>query len=479
MSDAFLGIDLGTSSVKAVLVRDGIVTERSSAPYPRQDCDGMYEGLKAALFQISSKMDICGVSLSSQTGTYIVNHQHMIPWNSAEGIEEMKEIREKYPSERFLCEIGMNHPPLYSFPLPRLLYSKRKYKTITSFCQLKDLICEKLTGNNVSEPYTWRGLSHAEKCTYSSFFLQELGVDEQILPKLITPQSAAGNITRKGSKETGLPEGIPVFVGLNDFFAALFGMGMTKKGDWFDISGSSEHLGRIEEGVLENSSLISCPYLTGCIHYGVTASTGAALEFGRTVFPEITENRLSEKLIRESPIFLPYLKGRRSPNPIPGASGSFHGIRDMCRSEHMAYAVLEGVVFSLYHIYETILQESDSALQPGKITLPGGTSSPREKHPGIVRLCGGSSVNPVLNRLKAELFDREIHLMKDKDASAFGAALTAMIGAGMLSGTEEAAGLCRTGEVIEPEGGMRELLLERYRKYLECTRYAEYMKEGD
>ena len=57
--------------------------------------------------------------------------------------------------------------------------------------------------------------------------------------------------------------------------------------------------------------------------------------------------------------------------------------------------------------------------------------------------------------------------MQEKDASAFGAALQAMIGAGALPGASTAAGLCHTGKVIYPGIGIRGLLIERYQKYLE------------
>lgn len=450
MSEDFLGIDLGTSSVKTVLLRDGRVVQKSAAPCDTQDPEGWTGAIREALRKIPGRSRITAAGLSSQTGTYIVNEKYILPWSGKEGQKELAEIRERFTRRVFCEEIGMNHPMLTSYPLPKLLYSLRNIGNLSSFCQPKDLLYEYLTGSRVSDPYTWRGLANVETGTYSSFMLDVLGIPKEILPPLVRPWDCAGVVTLKAARKTGLPEGIPVYTGLNDYFAALLGMGVSIPGDWFDITGTSEHVGRIENSLLPDTGLISGPYLEGYVHYGVTASTGAALSFGRKVFgQEPAWEDLTEDWIRKAPVFRPYLKGRRSPDADPGATGSFTGIRSGCTAAHMAYSVLEGVAFSLYHIYGKILQEA------GEMQSAGG-----------IRLCGGASVNPVLNHLKAELFGSELWMMEEKDASALGAALAAMIGEGALAGPEEASSLCRVSKVIRPEGELTSLLEERYRIYL-------------
>ena len=451
MGNVFLGIDLGTSSVKMVLVKDGRVVQKSTAPCDSQDPEGWIRSIRDALKQISGRSRITAAGLSSQTGTYIVNEKYILPWSGKEGQEELKEIRERFTKRIFCEEIGMNHPSLTSYPLPKLLYSQRNIGSLSSFCQPKDLLYEYLTGSRVSDPYTWRGLASIETGTYSSLLLDALGIPKEILPPLVRPWDCAGVVSSQTARKTGLPEGIPVYAGINDYYAALLGMGVSIPGDWFDITGTSEHIGRIENRMLPDTGLVSGPYLEGNVHYGVTASTGAALSFGKKVFgPEPLWEDLTEEWIKKAPVFRPYLKGRRSPEADPLATGSFIGIRAGCTSAHMAYAVLEGVVFSLYHIYETIVREA------GEMQSSGG-----------IRVCGGASVNPLLNHLKAELFGQELWMMEEKDASAFGAALCAMIGEGALAGPEEASSICRVSKVIHSEGALGSLLEERYQMYLE------------
>ncbi|MBQ9065312.1 MAG: hypothetical protein IJ123_07695 [Blautia sp.] len=524
MNEAFLGIDLGTSSVKAVLVSGGRSVQQSSAAYPSQDMEGYKAAVVKALDGISGKDGIAAVGLSSQTGTYVVNDKYILPWKGKEGMQELLEIKNKYSREVFLRETGMDHPELTSYPLPKLLYGKRKLGEIRSFCQLKDMICEMLTGKKVSDPFTWRGLANTGTCVYSDFLLEALGINKEILPPLMTPWDIAGKVTPAAERETGLRAGTPVYTGLNDYFAALLGIGAVNYGDWFDITGTSEHLGCIEKGIISDTQLISGPYITGFVHYGVTASTGDALSFGRRVFAEQTgTERLTEEHIRNAPVFLPYLSGRRSPCPDPGALGSFNEIRGSTGPEDMAYSVLEGVAFSLYHIFDTVEKESsiestadrnrsremtvgpeekrhlrnEDTCRPGEADRKsngdncgpgeadrksngdncgsgeaerksnGDNCRPDENDRKAIRVCGGAAVNPVLNRLKAELFGAPLLLMEEKNASAFGAALAAMIGEGAAADLSEVREMCRISDVIYPEGKLRDVLMERYRRFLE------------
>ena len=68
-----------------------------------------------------------------------------------------------------------------------------------------------------------------------------------------------------------------MYIGLNDYYASLLGMGVQKDGEMFDISGTSEHLGVIGKELKLDSELVCGPYLYENVHYGVTASSGANL----------------------------------------------------------------------------------------------------------------------------------------------------------------------------------------------------------
>ena len=286
MNKSVIGIDLGTSSVKILqLFRDG-TKAISRASYKEISQEGWWNAIRRALAKLELD-SVEAISLSSQVGTYIVNDSEVISWNSGIGKEEVSEIKKKYEPEIFLKEISMVHPNIVSYPIPRLKYIKEHFKNIESICQPKDFICEQLTGKRVTDQYSWRGLANLDTKCYSAFFLKELGIDESVLPEMKEYTSFAG-MTKElllGEGRT-LKAGIPVYVGLNDYYASLLGMGIRNTGDLFDISGTSEHLGVIENEVKTDTELVSGPYLYENVHYGVTASSGASIKFGLRLLRE-------------------------------------------------------------------------------------------------------------------------------------------------------------------------------------------------
>ena len=444
MNKNVLGIDLGTSSVKILqLFSDGRII-KSRAEYESITPNGWWNGICEAL----SKLDLSqveAISLSSQVGTYIINGEAVISWNSRIGTEEVREIKEKYEPEVFLREISMAHPNIVSYPIPRLKYIKEHFEKIESICQPKDYICEQLTGLRVTDPYSWRGLANLEKASYSQFFLNEIGIGEEILPQMLKFDSLAGK-TKEISFTTGkLREGVPVYVGLNDYYASLLGMGIQKEGDMFDISGTSEHLGVIEKKADIHTQLVSGPYLNENVHYGVTASSGASIKFGLKLLKS-GKIELETTCKKNPPIFLPYLNGERAPIWDADARGMYFGICEGCGEEELAYAALEGVVFSLYHIYETM----------GK---PKADS---------MKISGGAAVFPILNELKAEMFGIPVEVLEENDTSALGAALIAAVGAQWYQWYENAiADTCKIKEMIYPKGIYKEWLTKRYQIYKE------------
>lgn len=440
MNENVLGIDLGTSSVKILQrFRDGR-TEKAKAVYPQISLCGWWEALCQALSQLDLSRTVA-IGLSSQVGTYIVNDRDVISWNDPVGAEEVAQIKEAYPAELFLREISMEHPQIASYPIPRLKYIKEHYGKIATVCQPKDFLCERLTGNRVTDPYSWRGLANLETGAYSKFFLDALEICPKVLPKMIGYAEIAGYTQEK---ETALPAGIPVYVGLNDYYAALVGMGVEKEGDLFDISGTSEHLGVLQEECAKGTPMVSGPYLWQNVHYGVTASSGAANDFALQLGDGVFD--MEDVKHQKPPIFLPYLKGERAPVWDADARGVFFGIEAGCKRELLSYAVFEGVIFSLYHIYETM----------GKPPVTAMT------------VAGGAAVNDCLNMLKAEMFGVPIKTLEEQDTSALGAALVAAVGAGWYADlTAAMQDAVRIKKTVTPTLAYNAWLKKRYWIYKE------------
>ncbi|MBQ2614198.1 MAG: hypothetical protein IJB80_02570 [Clostridia bacterium] len=437
MSRRILGIDLGTSSVKLLLWSSNGQIEKSRASYSEKTPNGWMNAIKEAV----KGLDISGIDaigVSSQVGTYIINGRDVISWDNGVGKEELDYIKNRFSAEKFIEEIAMPHPDILSYPIPRLMYIKKHYKNIESICQPKDYILKALIGNCVTDQYSFRGLAHTTKGVYSDFFLKEIGITEDVLPPVVSPDTMVGLTTSQCANTFGIPEGIPVFTGLNDFFSSVVGMGVKNSGDMFDITGTSEHLGLVCDALNRDTKMISGVYFEKYIHYGVTASSGASLDFGIKNFG-FDDININECLNNRPPIFTPYLNGERAPIFDNNAKGTFFGISAHCTKRDMAYSILEGVVFSLYHIYESM-----------------------ETPPiGSLTVSGGASKNMVLNSLKAELFQTKVYTLKENDTSALGAVKIAAKALG-ISDSEHFNAI---SDVVVPCGKYRELLLKRYNIY--------------
>ena len=441
MHKAYLGIDLGTSSVKVLFILNRTILQQSSCVYETRDPAGWINALAHALGEIRDLKLVRAVGLCGQAGTYIINGEAVLHWHEAAGMRELDRILQALPDEVFLEETGMKHPKLISYPLPRLLYAKEHFPVLREVLQPKDLLIRTLTDGTVSDPYTWRGLANAKLNAFSLRLLRTYGIDRNILPKLTSPFEKAGTICPEAARLTGLAEGTPVYTGLNDFYAALLGMGIITAGEWFDLTGTSEHLGLVQDSPDIRTDLISSPYLTGYVHYGVTASSGASLIFGRDTFPGIADH--PERYMEDAPVFWPYLNGERAPVFDPQAKGAFYGITGSTTPAHMAYAVQEGVAFSLYDIFSHLHADGKDR----------------------VILGGGAADMTVLNRLKAALLNKTLLLPACSEASALGAAMTAMLGEGELSGLSEAASLVTPLQTYVPDAKLRSGLLQRFEVY--------------
>lgn len=442
MNKALLGIDLGTSSVKVLLRHGDGQIEKTKVIYEEISPKGWLAAIDAALRMLDLR-EVAAVGLSAQTGTYIVNDTHVITWSDPAGKAELDRIRGAFSPDLFLAEIGMPHPAMSSYPLPRLLYIKEHFANVKTVCQPKDLIFEHLTGKRKSDVWTWRGLAHPETEKYSEKLLSALGIDPAWLPPLGSAAWTEGEVSTKAADKTGLPAGTPVVLGLNDFFAGLVGMGVPHTSACFDITGTSEHFGTVTNTFTPKTGMVSGNFLEGFVHYGGTASSGPSLTFGMR---ELSDARgdLAACLATRPPIFLPYLNGERAPIFDGNARGVFFGLTSTHTKADMAYAVLEGVAFSIYHIAKHLGE------------LPKGD----------ILLGGGAAEDALLGSIKATLFGRDFVTLEESDTSALGAAMIAGYGIEYFESLAEATTACvRKKTAHVPQISAQPQLLSRFAIY--------------
>ena len=441
----YLGIDLGTSSVKGILKSPGGSAIKAKRGYNGSEPSAWLAAVKELIAELKCRLDgnIAAIALSSQVGTYIVDGKDVISWRSSIGREELEHIRSLVSQDEFIGGIGMPHPELISYPLPRLLYIQRHYGKTAEVLMPKELLIRELTGRTVTDVFSMRGAADSRSKRYATEIIKALGIELK-LPELKGPTDLAGYVTDDAAMSYGLESGIPVYLGCNDFFAGLLGMGIYDEGDFFDLSGTSEHIGYVSKDVNEKG-FVSGGYFSGNCTYGGTKASGASCDLAIRNFG-IEDIELDHVLSQKPPVFLPYLCGERAPIFDENARGVYFGLNGGCDKKCLAYATLEGVVFSLYDIASSM-----NAPKPERL------------------VCGGGSArNSLMNTLRATLFDCEVVSVCENDTSALGACILAMVGEGVYSDVPKAIEACvKYMPSVRPDEKHREILKKRFDIYKE------------
>lgn len=439
----YLGIDLGTSAAKGVLRDKDGRTFKARETYVGAEPNSWLEAVKHLISELKKLADvkIAAVSVSSQVGTYIVDGKEVISWRTNSGKEELEYIKSQISSDEFINEIGMPHPDLISYPLPRLLFIQKHYGEDVEVLMPKELLIRELTGETVTDVFSMRGIANIKKRAYATKLIEKLGIKIK-LPELKTPTDLAGKVTDEAAVEYGLEKDTPVYLGCNDFFAGLIGMGIYEDGDFFDLSGTSEHIGYISKSI-NKQGFVSGDYFSGCCSYGGTKASGVSCDFAIKNFG-IDDISIGEILSKKPPIFLPYLCGERAPIFDESARGVFFGIDENTDKKCLAYAVLEGVIFSIYDIAVSM-------------------NAPTAKR----LICGGGSAkNTMMNTLRATMFNCPVVSVSDNDTSALGACMLAMVADGVYSDISLAISDCvKYLPIINPNSQYQKILKERFEIY--------------
>lgn len=427
-----IGIDLGTSSIKALYLERGRQAEWEAPWTSGADLGQAFQRLLLEIGQTVNLEALDALGLSGQTGTYYLldrnlSIRHRIPWHQPGREAALDQVLSETSPEKYLALTGMEHPRLASYPLPTIRY-------LRSICapqagdlllQPKDYLTLLLCGEALSDPGSWRGLADPVHHTYARELLIGSGLDALSLPRLTT----VGTVCGSGAHAFGLRAGMPVYVGMNDFYSSLVGMGIAQADEAFDVAGTSEHIG-VTRSAPVRTHMVCSPYQNRFVHYGVTSGSGVSLAWARGLFGE-KEPAVPGK----APLFLPYLQGERAPVFDEKARGLFMGLSGDCGAETLLYSVYEGVVFSLYQIFQSL----------------------GARHSGTLHATGGPSKSRLLNRMKAALFGMTVLTLPLSCGSALGAA--------RLAGGEYDEAPLET----PPEDSLRQHLARRFEGY--CSLY--------
>jgi xylulokinase len=449
-----IGIDLGTSAVKILLVNQaGEVCQEVSRPYPliqeksgyseqnpeewvKKTIDGLAE--LAAKFQGDVK-DIEGISFSGQMHGLVLLDQknailrNAILWNDTRTTPQCREIYEVIGAERLL-DITKN-PALEGFTLPKLLWVKEHEPEIFNeaavFMLPKDYLRYRLTGEIHSEYSDAAGtlLLNVKEKQWSDMMCNHFGIPLSICPPLVDSHELVGTITVDVSEQTGLSAETKVFAGGADNACGAIGSGILAEGKTLCSIGTS--------GVVLSYEERGDQDFNGKVHYfnhgkenafytmGVTLAAGYSLSWFKDTFAENEDFEQFTSDIDSVPIgsngllFTPYLAGERTPHADSSIRGSFIGMDASHNRSDFTRAVMEGITFSLNESIE-IFRNNGKQID------------------SIISI-GGGAKNPVWLQMQAEIFNAKIVKLSSEQGPGMGAAMLAAYGCGWYPSLEACA----------------------------------------
>ena len=458
-----IGIDIGTSGTKTVLFDSlGNAVCSQSAEYPlSQPKNGWAEqdpiDWKNAVLETLTAVvknsgvavcDIVGIGLSGQMHGLVMLDENgevlrpSIIWCDQRTAEECEDIENLVGRER-LIEITAN-PALTGFTASKIMWVKKHEPEIFAKCAHillpKDYIRYILCGVFATEVSDAAGMQLLDvpKRDWSDEVLEKLGIDRKKLGKVYESPDITGYLTEEIAALTGLTTAVPVVGGAGDNAAAAVGTGVVRDGAAFTTIGTSGVVFlHTDKPVIDPKGRIHtfCCAVPGCWHVmGVTQAAGLSLRWTRDTFCE-TEIAIAKQqncdpyeimttLAEKSPIganrllFLPYLMGERTPHLDPDCRGVFFGLSAMHTKGDIIRAVMEGVSYSLCDCL-SVFRELNMDVN-------------------TMAVCGGGARSAFWRKMLADLYARPVCRTQNTEGAALGAAILAMVGAGLYSSVPDA-----------------------------------------
>jgi len=447
--DAALGVDIGTTSVKACLVwlddddaSDAHVevvgraypTSRPRPGLAEQRAEDWVEGLAwcwRELRERSGPIRLRSTGVCSQVNTHVLVDERLSPvtpaitWQDLRCGPEAAELDATVAGRR---EALWGGPFVIdaSFSLARVLWVARHdpgaFARARWVMSPRDFVVASLVGVVGSDTVSPIGLVGADG-RYIDGVIGLVDGAAGLLPPLRPFDALAGLAVPENP--AGLPAGVPVAVGTMDAFGNVYGSGLVASGRAMEVAGTSEIVGVASDRGVPTPGVISFAPVHGLhIHAGPTQAGGDALVWAaRALRMEVGEVLAAAAAALEDPqpiVFLPYLAGERAPLWDPTARATFLGITTSTEARHLALAVLEGVAFSARH-------------------LLGACQTAAGVPVTSLRLSGGGARSATWNLIKATAHGRAVEVMATLDSAALGAALMGMVAAGVEPDLAEAA----------------------------------------
>ena len=448
----FLGLDVGTSGVKAILVApSGDVVAASTSPltmatpqpgWAEQDPEAWWQASLASIAAVRGKRPdarIASIGISGQmhSSVFLDRFGEVIRpallWCDGRTTAECEEITTRVGGEERLRDLASN-PALEGFTLPKVLWLRRHepaaFARLATVLLPKDYIRYRLTGSLATEPSDASAtlMYDTARLRWSEEVMRAVELPTSLLPDVGPSAGVLGKVSAGVASLTGIDADTPVVGGGADNACGAAGVGVVAPGEVVTSWGTSGTVLAPTAMPLVDPKLRAhtfCHVVPDTWYLmGVVLTAGGAFSWYQDQLARelaghgdaaarLDAEAASVPRGAEGVTFLPYLQGERTPHRDASARGALLGLSLAHTRAHLTRAVLEGICFALR---DSLTIQQSVGLSPSHLLLTGGGAK-----------------SPLLRRLQGEIFGLPVTTVNREEGPAYGAALLAAVGAGAFA----------------------------------------------
>ena len=475
---AYIGLDLGSSSIKAVALDEaGQGVGSAKRPNPirtgpggiaEQDPQTWHDLAGETLRELTTALAGQSLEPAAIATTGQMNGPVLLDglgkatcpvqmWCDSRCAPQCRTLERRIEAPRLLWMTG--HTAVTGYTAPKLLWIDEhlpdQLNAATQLIFPKDFLTRALTGQTLTDYSDASNslLLNIHRGEWDESILHSLELTLPELPALAESAEVVGGVSREGAAWSGLRQGIPVAAGAGDSISAALGAGLRDPSMIQVVVGSAGNVNCVlDEAIVDDQGRVHTGYFTDRRHWicsAVQQSAGASLQWwsGLTgIDPAV----LVEEIDLRGPSttqFAPYLCGERTPHLDPDVRGAFVNLNQHSSRADLTRAILEGVAFSFRDAFE-VFQEMD--LSPHRAAISGG---------------GGES--GVWRRIIAGVLDLPL-IAGTGDTTARGAAMLAACASGRFESWSEAIdGWSQPTDEVQAEGELAERYQTAYQQFRE------------
>ena len=474
----YIGVDLGTSAVKLLLVDGtGRILNSVSREYPlyfpqpgwceqepKDWWDACVDGIRE-LLKDAERSNVAGIGCGGQMHGLVALDKDdrvirpAILWNDGRTADAVDYLNNEIGKDK-LSEYTANIA-FAGFTAPKLIWMEKNepdnFARIAKIMLPKDYINYRLTGVHCCDYSDASGilLLDVQHKAWSKEMMEICHVRLDQMPALYESYEVVGEVKPEIAALLGIPAGVRVIAGAGDNAAAAIGTGTVKDGSCNISLGTSGtiFISSDKFSVDPYNALHSFAHANG--HYHLMGVVLSAASCNKWFCDEILKTKdyageqkdiSDDRLGRNSVFFLPYLMGERSPINDTDARGTLIGLSMDTTRADLVQAVLEGVSFAIRDSFE----------------IAKALNIPIEKS----KLCGGGAKSPLWRKIMANVLNIPLEIPQAEEGPGYGGAMLAMVGTGAYESVQACAdALVKTAKVIEPDPEIAARYEAQYRKF--------------